>query len=68
MDKFIKDYKSKSFSFSYNADNNDGTYTNPIIHTDFSDPDVICVGDDYFMTAFVKKGIESFHNHPWIGQ
>ncbi|MCU4177269.1 family 43 glycosylhydrolase [Carboxylicivirga sp. N1Y90] len=33
------------------ADNNDGTYTNPIIQADYSDPDVIRVGNDYFMTA-----------------
>lgn len=33
------------------ADNNDGTYTNPILYADYSDPDVIRVGDDYYMTA-----------------
>ena len=33
------------------ADNGDGTYRNPIIHADYSDPDVVRVGDDYFMTA-----------------
>ena len=33
------------------SDNGDGTYTNPIIHADYSDPDVIRIGDDYFMTA-----------------
>lgn len=27
------------------------TYSNPIIHADYSDPDVIRVGEDYFMTA-----------------
>lgn len=32
-------------------DNGDGTYTNPIIHADYSDPDVICVNDDYYMVA-----------------
>ena len=26
-------------------------YNNPIIHTDYSDPDVCRVGDDYYMTA-----------------
>ena len=34
-------------------DNGDGTYTNPVINADYSDPDV-CVGpsgDDYYMTA-----------------
>jgi beta-xylosidase len=33
------------------ADQGNGTYKNPIIHADYSDPDVIRVGDDYFMTA-----------------
>ena len=33
------------------ADNEDGTYKNPIIYADYSDPDVVRVGDDYFMTA-----------------
>ncbi len=33
------------------ADQGDGTYINPIIHADYSDPDVIRVEDDYFMVA-----------------
>jgi len=33
------------------ADNGDGTYKNPIIHADYSDPDAIRVGDDYYMIA-----------------
>ena len=33
------------------ADRGDGTYRNPIIHADYSDPDVCCVGDDFYMTA-----------------
>ena len=33
------------------ADNGDGTYKNPIINADYSDPDAIRVGDDYYMTA-----------------
>ena len=32
-------------------DNRDGTYTNPIIDADYSDPDVIRVGDDFYLTA-----------------
>jgi len=27
------------------------TYTNPIIPADYSDPDVIRVGDDFYLTA-----------------
>jgi len=33
------------------ADNGDGTYKNPVIHADYSDPDPIRVGDDYYLTA-----------------
>lgn len=33
------------------ADRGDGTYRNPILHADFSDPDAVRVGDDYYMTA-----------------
>jgi beta-xylosidase len=33
------------------ADKGDGTYQNPIIHADYSDPDAIRVGDDYYMIA-----------------
>jgi beta-xylosidase len=33
------------------ADNGDRTYKNPIIHADYSDPDAIRVGDDYYMVS-----------------
>ena len=33
------------------ADNGNGTYKNPIIHADYSDPDAIRVGDDYYMIS-----------------
>jgi beta-xylosidase len=33
------------------ADRGDGTYRNPILYADYSDPDVIRVGDDFYMTA-----------------
>ncbi|HSK70865.1 MAG TPA: glycoside hydrolase 43 family protein [Pyrinomonadaceae bacterium] len=33
------------------ADNGDGTYRNPILHADYSDPDAIRIGDDFYMTA-----------------
>jgi beta-xylosidase len=32
-------------------DNGDGTYKNPIIYADYSDPDVIRVGDDFYLTS-----------------
>lgn len=33
------------------ADRGDGTYKNPILHADYSDPDVIRIGNDFYMTA-----------------
>ena len=41
-------------------DNRDGTYKNPIIFADYSDPDVIRVGDDFYMTA------SSFNSSPGL--
>ncbi len=32
-------------------DNGDGTYTNPVIDADYSDPDACAVGEDYYLTA-----------------
>ena len=46
----------------WSPDNGDGTYTNPVINADYSDPDV-CVGasgEDYYMTA------SSFHCTPGL--
>ncbi|MBE5949549.1 MAG: glycosyl hydrolase 43 family protein [Lachnospiraceae bacterium] len=42
------------------ADRCDGTYVNPVLYADYSDPDVIRVGDDYFMIS------SSFCNVPAI--
>ncbi len=35
----------------WSPDQGDGTYINPVINSDYSDPDVIAVGEDYYMTA-----------------
>lgn len=35
----------------WTPDNGNGTYKNPIIYADYSDPDVIRVGDDFYLTA-----------------
>lgn len=43
--------KNENFSKVWVADNGDGTYKNPILYADYSDPDAIRVGDDYYMTA-----------------
>jgi len=36
---------------AWQSDLGDGTYRNPVLHADYSDPDVVRVGDDYWMTA-----------------
>lgn len=33
----------------WNADNGDGTFTNPVLYADYSDPDAIRVGEDWFL-------------------
>ena len=46
-----KSLSAQSVSKVWVADNGDGTYKNPIIHADYSDPDAIRVGDDYYMVS-----------------
>ncbi|MFH1213021.1 MAG: glycoside hydrolase 43 family protein [Candidatus Neomarinimicrobiota bacterium] len=36
---------------TWTADNGNGTFTNPIFYDEFSDPDLIRVGDDYYLTG-----------------
>ncbi len=36
---------------TWSPDLGDGTFENPILHADYSDPDVVRVGDDYWMTT-----------------
>lgn len=43
--------KEDAQSTVWNADNGDGTFNNPILFTDYSDPDVVKVGNDFYMTA-----------------
>ncbi|WP_156724293.1 glycoside hydrolase family 43 protein [Streptomyces apocyni] len=35
----------------WTADLGDGTYRNPVLNADWSDPDVLRVGEDYYLTA-----------------
>ena len=51
------------------SDNGDGTYTNPLIPADFPDPDVIRVGDTYYMvntTMFVFPGVTILKSHDLV--
>lgn len=37
--------------YPWTPDNGDGTYRNPVIHADYSDPDVIRHGEDFWMVS-----------------
>ena len=59
----------RSLSAVWVADNGDGTYKNPIIHADYSDPDVIRVGDDFYLTASsfnVAPGLPILHSRDLV--
>jgi len=36
---------------TWTADNGNGTFSNPLFYDEFSDPDMIRVGDDYYLTG-----------------
>lgn len=46
-----KDNVTHFLSKVWVSDNGDGTYKNPILYADYSDPDVCQVGEDYYMVA-----------------
>jgi len=58
--KYTKWHEKVKNSKVWVADQGDGTFINPIIHADYSDPDVIRVGEDFFMVA------SSFNHMPGI--
>lgn len=43
--------KAQYVSEVWVSDQGNGTYRNPVLHADYSDPDVCAVGDDFYMTA-----------------
>ncbi len=49
----------------WTADNGNGTYSNPLFYGEFEDPDVIRVGDDYYLagtTMHMNPAIEILHS------
>ena len=42
---------------SWTADNGNGTYTNPLFYDEFSDPDVLRVGDDYYLAGTTMHSV-----------
>ncbi len=53
-------FAQQAISKAWVADNGDGTYKNPVVHADYSDPDAIRVGDDYYMIS------SSFNHSPGL--
>ena len=44
-------YSQETDRHTWMADNGNGTFTNPLFFEEFSDPDLIRVGDDYYLTG-----------------
>ena len=42
---------AQEISKTWVADKGNGTYQNPVLHADYSDPDICAAGDDFYMTA-----------------
>ena len=49
--------ESLVFPQSWTADNSNGTFTNPLFYDEFSDPDVIRVGDDYYLAGTTMHSV-----------
>ena len=51
---------------TWTADNGNGTFSNPLFYDEFSDPDMIRVGDDFYMTGTTMHsmpGLPVLHSH-----
>ena len=50
---------------AWQADNGNGTFTNPLFYDEFSDPDIIRVGDDFYLagtTMHTMPGLPVLHS------
>lgn len=57
---FVLISAQKMMAQSWTADNGNGTFTNPLFYDEFTDPDLIRVGTDYYMVA------SSMHSMPGL--
>ena len=55
---FTRSLQSQTVTSAWTADLGDGRYQNPVVHADYSDPDAIRVGQNYYLVA------SSFHHSP----
>jgi beta-xylosidase len=54
---------------SWTADNGNGTYSNPLFHEEFEDPDVIRVGEDYYLagtTMHMNPAVQIMHSRDLV--
>jgi beta-xylosidase len=54
---------------TWTADNGNGTFSNPLFYDEFSDPDLIRVGDDFYMTGttmHAMPGLPVLHSRDLI--
>jgi xylan 1,4-beta-xylosidase len=54
---------------TWTADNGNGTYTNPLFYDEFSDPDMIRVGDDFYLTGttmHAMPGLPILHSRDMV--
>ena len=54
---------------SWTADNGNGTYTNPLFYDEFSDPDILRVGEDYYLagtTMHTVPGLVILHSRDLV--
>ncbi|ACB74536.1 family 43 glycosylhydrolase [Opitutus terrae] len=54
---------------TWTADNGNGTFTNPLFYDEFSDPDLIRVGDDFYLTGttmHAQPGLPILHSRDLV--
>lgn len=54
---------------TWTADNGNGTFTNPLFYDEFSDPDILRVGDDYYLagtTMHAVPGLVILHSRDLV--
>ncbi|MBO4907083.1 MAG: glycoside hydrolase 43 family protein [Bacteroidaceae bacterium] len=54
---------------SWTADNSNGTFTNPLFYDEFSDPDILRVGEDYYLagtTMHAVPGLVILHSRDLV--
>jgi len=54
---------------TWTADNGNGTFTNPLFYDEFSDPDILRVGDDYYLagtTMHTVPGVVILHSRDLV--